>query len=88
MNQKKDKLARSCTLSVLITSVCALLLCTVCLVSTTWAWINVDSQYEGTKIVLSDKCEVTEPQETVAEEVPEEVPEETTIPEETQSQQL
>lgn len=64
MNKKDDKLFRSCTLSLLITSVCALLFCVICLVGTTWAWINVDSSYEGTKIKLSDACEATVPPQT------------------------
>lgn len=68
MNKKEDKLLGRCTLSLLITSVCALLCCAVCLVSTTWAWMNADSSYEGTKIKLSDKCEATLPPESQSEE--------------------
>lgn len=96
MNKNDDKLLRRCTLSLLITSVCALLLCAVCLVSTTWAWMNVNAEYEGTKIKLSDKCEATLPPETQPEETqtttsesqPEESQPEESQPEESQEPRL
>lgn len=100
MKNKKndDKLVRSCKLSMLIASVCTLLLCTVCLASTTWAWLSVDNRYEGTTIVLSQDCEgtvnkklpqeATQPEETQIEETQaEETQPEETQPEETQAEE-
>ena len=68
-----DKVTEKCMSRVLICAVCSILLCTVCLASTTWAWYETQIISDNNRIVggswdvpgePSGHSELTEPSET------------------------
>ncbi len=71
-----DKVTEKCMTRVLICSICSVLLCVVCLASTTWAWYETQETYEGS-VIRGGSWQVETTTETT------EVTEETTVPETT-----
>lgn len=89
-----EKVTERCMTRMLICSVCSILLCVVCLASTTWAWYTTQETYEGSVIrgAQWDVPETTEASEPTTGETQnttgsEETQSGETHPEETQGQE-
>ena len=73
---EKEKISETHMLRVLISTVCTIVLCLTCLVSTTWAWYSVSITSEGNVLqidtwpaagTVDETAETTEPTEETTE---------------------